>query len=80
MEVAMNHTAASLAPAARPMVPAAVSRRPNGPRSLLAIWEDRIRFRRDLEQLSRESPHLIDDIGLTRPQVEAEIAKRFWQA
>ena len=30
--------------------------------------------------MSKANPHLIDDIGLTRRQVEAEIAKPFWQA
>ena len=41
---------------------------------------ERIRFRWQLQQMSKDNPHLIDDIGLTRRQVEAEIAKRFWQA
>ena len=40
---------------------------------------ERIRFRWELEQMSEANPHLIDDIGLTRRQVEAEIAKPFWQ-
>ena len=48
-------------------------------RSMIATWEERIRFRRDLEQRSKDNPHLIDDIGLTSRQVEAEIAKPFWQ-
>jgi uncharacterized protein YjiS (DUF1127 family) len=48
-------------------------------RSIVATWSERIRFRWKLEQLAKESPHLIDDIGLTRGQVEAEIVKRFWQ-
>ena len=79
----MNHTVASLAPAthqaARPMGSAAMSPRHNGPRSLLAIWEERIRVRWELEQMSKDGSHLINDIGLTRGQVEAEIAKPFWQ-
>jgi uncharacterized protein YjiS (DUF1127 family) len=29
--------------------------------------------------MSKDNPHLIDDIGLTRRRVEAEIAKPFWQ-
>jgi uncharacterized protein YjiS (DUF1127 family) len=29
--------------------------------------------------MAEANPHLIDDIGLTRHQVEAEIVKRFWQ-
>lgn len=49
-------------------------------RSIVATWEERKRFRWDLEQMSKDSPHLIDDIGLTGRQVAAEIAKPFWQA
>ena len=49
-------------------------------RNVMAIWDKRKRFRRDLEQMSRDDPHLIDDIGLTRRQAEAEIAKPFWRA
>jgi uncharacterized protein YjiS (DUF1127 family) len=48
-------------------------------RSIIATWRWRIRFRWELEQKSKDNPHLIDDIGLTRRQVEAEIAKPFWQ-
>jgi uncharacterized protein YjiS (DUF1127 family) len=48
-------------------------------RSIIATWSERIRVRRELEQMSKANPHLIDDIGLTRRQVEAEIAKPFWQ-
>jgi uncharacterized protein YjiS (DUF1127 family) len=53
-----------------------------GPSSLLNIlrtWEDRLRFRWQLKEMARTAPHLIDDMGLTKKQVEAEIAKRFWQ-
>lgn len=46
----------------------------------VAAWDRRVRFRRDLEQTSKNDPHLIADIGLTEPQVEIESAKRFWQA
>ncbi|WP_255571292.1 DUF1127 domain-containing protein [Ensifer sp. ENS12] len=49
-------------------------------RGVIATWDRRARFRRDLEQLSSSDPHLIDDIGLARRQVEIEIAKWFWQA
>ncbi|NRP73865.1 hypothetical protein ILFOPFJJ_04783 [Ensifer psoraleae] len=48
-------------------------------RSIVATWSERIRFRWELEQKLKHDPHLIDDIGLTRQQVEAEIAKPFWQ-
>ncbi|WP_439615370.1 DUF1127 domain-containing protein [Shinella sp.] len=48
-------------------------------RDVIAIWDARQCFRRDLAQKSTANPHLIDDIGLTKRQVEAEIAKPFWQ-
>jgi uncharacterized protein YjiS (DUF1127 family) len=83
MEVTVNDTLAS-APhqAARPEMPgpAAVSRRHlTTLRNIIATWDERKRFRWNLEQMSKANPHLIDDIGLTRRQVEAEIAKPFWQ-
>jgi uncharacterized protein YjiS (DUF1127 family) len=48
-------------------------------RALLAAWEARLRFRWDLARKAAETPHLIDDIGLTRDAVETEIAKPFWR-
>ncbi|TCN20612.1 DUF1127 domain-containing protein [Sinorhizobium americanum] len=48
-------------------------------RSIMATWRERIRFRRELEQKLKDDPHLIADIGLTKRQFEAEIAKPFWQ-
>ncbi|WP_095083595.1 DUF1127 domain-containing protein [Mesorhizobium sophorae] len=42
-------------------------------------WRERIRFRWELAQMARDNPYLIDDIGLTDRQVEAELAKPFWQ-
>lgn len=48
-------------------------------RSLLAAWRWRIRFRWELARKAQENPRLIADIGLTRRQVEAEIAKPFWR-
>ncbi|AJD41249.1 DUF1127 domain-containing protein [Rhizobium sp. SEMIA 4085] len=48
-------------------------------RSVFATWDERKRLRWQLEQKSKDNPHLIEDIGLTRRQVEAEIAKPFWQ-
>ena len=85
MEVAMNHTL-TLHQAAQPgtsVGQAAASRRRYDLASLrriIATWEDRKRVRLQLEQMSRDNPHLIEDIGLTRSQVEAEIVKPFWQA
>uniref|UniRef100_UPI0035A85799 DUF1127 domain-containing protein n=1 Tax=Mesorhizobium sp. LHD-90 TaxID=3071414 RepID=UPI0035A85799 len=66
-----------------PVRPADAPRRYDGIatlRDLVAAWSERMRFRWDLAQRSKDSPHLIDDIGLTRRQVEAEIAKPFWRA
>jgi uncharacterized protein YjiS (DUF1127 family) len=87
MEVAMNNTptlASAPHQAAWPgmsMEPADVSRRHLAtPRNIIATWSERIRLRWNLEQMSKANPHLINDIGLTRRQVEAEIAKPFWQA
>jgi len=84
----MNDTR-TLAPAphraARPGTPvrlAAVPRRSYSLAALgdvIAAWSERIRVRRELEQMSRANPHLIDDIGLTPRQLEAEIAKPAWQ-
>ena len=48
-------------------------------RRIVATWRWRIRYRRELVRKLQCGPHLIDDIGLTRQQVEAEIAKSFWQ-
>jgi uncharacterized protein YjiS (DUF1127 family) len=65
-----------------PVGPAEVSRRHYSLatlRSIIATWRERIRFRRKLAEMSRANFHLIDDIGLKRWQVEAEIAKPFWQ-
>jgi len=65
-----------------PVAPAGVSRRPHSLatlRSMIATWRERTRVRKALAQMSRANPHLIDDIGLTRRQAEAEIAKPFWQ-
>ena len=62
--------------------PAKASRRPYGLlttlRSIIASWNERKRSRRELARMAKASPHLIDDIGLTRRQLEAEIAKPFW--
>jgi uncharacterized protein YjiS (DUF1127 family) len=88
MEGAMNDTptlASAPHQAAWPgtaVRPAEVSRRHDSLailRSTIATWRERIRLRRKLEEMSKANPHLIDDIGLTRRQVEAEIAKPFWQ-
>jgi uncharacterized protein YjiS (DUF1127 family) len=49
-------------------------------RSMIAAWREQAHFRWELKRISEANPHLIDDIGLTRRQVEEEIAKLpFWQ-
>ena len=78
----MNDTLASAPHQAwgTPVEPVEMSRRNLATlRSIIAAWDERKRFRWELEQMSKDNPHLIDDIGLTRRQVEAEIAKPFWR-
>ncbi len=72
----------SLAQPGFPMSAAPASRRYSlsNVRQLVSLWRARRRFRWDLEQIAENNPHLIDDIGLRRWQIEAEIAKRFWEA
>nr|WP_245432785.1 DUF1127 domain-containing protein [Mesorhizobium loti] len=48
--------------------------------STIAAWRERTHFRWELKRLAKDTPYLIDDIGLTKEQVEEEIAKLpFWQ-
>ncbi|WP_318012712.1 MULTISPECIES: DUF1127 domain-containing protein [unclassified Mesorhizobium] len=85
----MNDTLASTrCRTARPRMPEglaeALHRRLTTLRSIVESWHDRswrerIRFRWELERMTKDNPHLIDDIGLTKRQVEAELAKPFWQ-
>ena len=71
-----------------PAVPVSVKSAKTTPRryriatllSTFATWDERTRFRWDIERMLRDEPYLIRDIGLTRWEVEAEIAKPFWQA
>lgn len=42
-------------------------------------WRQRHFYRRDLARLSGVAPHMIDDIGLTKDEVESELAKPFWR-
>jgi uncharacterized protein YjiS (DUF1127 family) len=48
-------------------------------RGTISAWRERARSRRELDQMLRDNPHLIDDTGFTKRQAEAEIAKPFWQ-
>ncbi|MBZ9810759.1 DUF1127 domain-containing protein [Mesorhizobium sp. BR1-1-9] len=85
----MNDTLASTrCQTARPRMPEglaeALRRHLTTLRSIVESWHDRswrerIRFRWELERMSKDNPHLIDDIGLTKRQVEAELAKPFWR-
>lgn len=45
--------------------------------ALLTLWHRRARQRLELTKLD---DHLLDDIGLTREEVEAEARKPFWRA
>lgn len=46
---------------------------------MVAAWRERNHFHLELERKLKGDPHLIDDIGLTRRQVEEELARPFWQ-
>ncbi|WP_246810635.1 DUF1127 domain-containing protein [Ensifer sp. ENS09] len=48
-------------------------------RRVVAAWRERNHFHVELERKLKGDPHLIDDIGLTRRQVEEELARPFWQ-
>ncbi|TPN85073.1 DUF1127 domain-containing protein [Mesorhizobium sp. CU2] len=49
-------------------------------RSLIALRREQAYFRFELKRMAADNPYLIDDIGLTKEEVEAEIAKLpFWQ-
>jgi len=86
----MNDSATTLAPAPHQLAWQALSvgrseasRRRYGLaalRGMIATWKERRRFRWQLAQMAKANPHLIADIGLTKRQFEAEIAKPFWQA
>ncbi len=78
----MNDTVVSCAElAARPAMPKALRRYSLAAlRSLIAARRKQARFRFDLKRMATDNPHLIDDIGLTKEEVELEIAKLpFWQ-
>lgn len=42
-------------------------------------WREQHFYRHDLARLSSVAPHMIDDIGLTKDEVESELAKPFWR-
>ena len=45
----------------------------------IRVCLERHRYRRDLRRLLRVGPHMIDDIGLTRPKALHEAEKPFWR-
>jgi uncharacterized protein YjiS (DUF1127 family) len=77
------HAASLLASRSKPPVeragPPLGSKAPASPDGLIATWRWRMRYRRELEEKSKAAPHLLDDIGLSRWDSEAEVAKPFWQ-
>jgi uncharacterized protein YjiS (DUF1127 family) len=81
MEVAMNDSFAPSTCLATPTMHTGRSRYSlSALRSLIAERRKQARFRFDLKRMAADNPHLIDDIGLTKEEVEAEIAKLpFWQ-
>jgi uncharacterized protein YjiS (DUF1127 family) len=82
MEVAMNDILATCAPLAACPTEIKGRRRYSlsALRRLIALRREQAHFRFELKRMATDNPHLIDDIGLTRKEVEAEIAKLpLWQ-
>jgi uncharacterized protein YjiS (DUF1127 family) len=50
-----------------------------GLQRLIARSRARDRFRSEIERKLLDDPHLIDDVGLSRRQIQEELAKPFWQ-
>ena len=46
----------------------------------LKVWRGRLRHREALFLLSRKGVHILEDVGLSAAQVEAELRKPFWRA
>lgn len=46
---------------------------------IFRTWKERTRRRKDLKERLSTNPQLIEDMGLTRAEAEAEAAKRFWE-
>jgi uncharacterized protein YjiS (DUF1127 family) len=49
-------------------------------RRVLAEWQRRRLYRRDLRRLLCVGAYMIDDIGLTLGDAQRESVKSFWQA
>lgn len=45
----------------------------------VSSWRERLFYRHELARLAKDAPHMIDDIGLTKDEVEFELAKPFWR-
>ena len=76
----MTHISTIISARPRPVEPPRAHYGLSTLRDIIKSYRTRRRFRCDLERLSKENPHLIADVGLTKWQAEAEVAKRFWQA
>ncbi len=48
-------------------------------RAAIRACLERHRYRQDLRHLLRAGPHIIDDIGMTRPEALHEAEKPFWR-
>ncbi|NKB15855.1 MAG: MFS transporter, partial [Sphingomonadales bacterium] len=53
--------------------------RPTPTRGRIATLRARLRLRREWKAILQTAPHLAEDMGLTVAEMEAEVAKRFWQ-
>jgi uncharacterized protein YjiS (DUF1127 family) len=60
--------------------PASLWSRLNGISTLVAVWRERRWYRKELRRLASDGSHLVDDVGLKPSELQAEIAKPFWQA
>ena len=59
-----------------------IARPPNAMRHILTlfgVWQQRVRSRSQLRQLSRMDDHVLKDIGLTRNEVLFEASRPFWR-
>lgn len=43
----------------------------------LLVWQERVRSRRTMAYMD---DHTLTDIGMTRADIDAEVAKHFWKA
>jgi uncharacterized protein YjiS (DUF1127 family) len=46
---------------------------------IFATWRERVVLRRAFAEMLEANPHMIEDIGMTKQEMEAEIVKHFWQ-